>query len=240
MEAEGRLALIAGSAITVDDLAPQGVDRTVARDSGGVLARETEHVVVIGRHGPQQSRPAHLVDHAANVRALAELGCDRVLALASTGSLRIDWPVGTVVAPNDFFGPWVTPSLFDDTRGHTVPGFDVPWRSVVVDAWRRATKTPLVDGGVYVHARGPRFETPAEIRFFATVGDLVGMTLGAECILAREAGLAYAALCVVDNLANGLGATALTTAEFETGVAANRERLVGDVRRVVDRLEESS
>jgi 5'-methylthioadenosine phosphorylase len=134
----------------------------------------------------------------------------------------------------------VTPSLFDDTRGHTVPGFDVPWRSVVVDAWRRATTTPLVDGGVYVHARGPRFETPAEIRFFATVGDLVGMTLGAECILAREAGLAYAALCVVDNLANGLGATALTTAEFETGVAANRERLVGDVRRVVDRLEESS
>jgi 5'-methylthioadenosine phosphorylase len=240
MEPKRRLALIAGSAVALDDLAPEGDDHRLDGDRGGVLARDIGGAVVIGRHGPQQSRPAHLLDHAANVRALVELGCDRVLALASTGSLRTDWPVGTVVVPDDFFGPWVTPSLFDDTRGHTVPGFDESWRACVVDAWSRATDTPIVDGGVYVHATGPRFETPAEIRFFATVGDLVGMTVAAECIVAREAGLAYAALCVVDNLANGLGDAALTREEFEAGVAANRTRLVDDVRRVVPLLEDAN
>jgi 5'-methylthioadenosine phosphorylase len=237
MGSKGRLALIAGSAVTLDDLAPKGDERRVATPEGFVHARDTGSVVVIARHGPEQARPAHRVDHASNVHALVELGCDRAVALASTGSLRVDWPVGTVVVPDDFFGPWVTPSLFDDTRGHSVPGFDRSWRTQVVDAWRRATTTPLQDGGVYVQARGPRFETPAEIRFFASVGDVVGMTVAAECVLAREAGLAYAALCVVDNLANGLGTDALTFAEFEAGVAANRARLVDDVRHLVTMLE---
>jgi 5'-methylthioadenosine phosphorylase len=167
-----------------------------------------------------------------------ELGCDRVLALASTGSLRADWPVGTVVFPDDFFGPWVTHSIFDDTRGHSVPGFDEAWRRRAIDAWKAVARTPVQEGGVYVHAHGPRFETPAEIRFFASVGDLVGMTLAAECIVAKESGLAYAAVCIVDNMANGIGEVALTRKAFEAGVAANRAQFVDDVTRVMRQLVE--
>ncbi len=51
------------------------------------------------------------------------------------------------------------------------PSFDVEWRRTVVDAWTdtAADVAPLVDGGVYWQAFGPRFETPAEIRFIAPV-----------------------------------------------------------------------
>jgi 5'-methylthioadenosine phosphorylase len=236
----GRLGVIAGSGVAATDLADGGARREVDTARGPVIAHDRGEVIVIGRHGERDPQPAHRVDHAANTAALAELGCDRVLALASTGSLRADWPVGTVVFPDDFFGPWVTPSIFDDTRGHTVPGFDAAWRSQAMAAWTALASTPAHEGGVYVHATGPRFETPAEIRFFATVGDLVGMTLGAECILAKETGLAYAAVCIVDNMANGIGDVTLTTEAFQAGVAANRAQFVDDVTRVVQRLVEES
>ena len=59
--------------------------------------------------------------------------------------------------------------------------------------------------GVYWQARGPRLETPAEIRLVAAHADVVGMTVATECVIAGELGLRYAELCVVDNLANGVG-----------------------------------
>ena len=77
--------------------------------------------------------------------------------------------------------------------------------------------TELIDGGVYAHTIGPRFETPAEVRALARVADVVGMTLAAETVLAREAGLAYAAVCSVDNLANGIADEALTVEEYRRG-----------------------
>lgn len=232
----GRLAVITGSGLAPDDVVPGGRAVDVAVQGTVVRALDGGEVVALGRHGPDRRVPAHRIDHHANLTALAGLGCDRVLALASTGSLRLDWEVGTVVAPDDFFAPWATPSRFDDLRGHSVPGLDPAWRAEVLAAWRASTATPVVDGGVYVQATGPRFETPAEIRFFATVGDLIGMTMASECILAGELGLAYASVCVIDNLANGLRPAPLTVTEFEAGVAANRTRLVADVTAVATRL----
>jgi 5'-methylthioadenosine phosphorylase len=232
----GRLAVIAGSGVSVDDLAPDGADREVRVGDEPVTVRDSGALVVLGRHGADRSRPAHRVDHMTNLAALDHLGCERVLAIASTGSLRRDWSVGTVVMPDDFFAPWVTPSRYDDTRGHTISGFDAAWRAQVRDAWRDASSTPIIDGGVYVQTNGPRFETPAEIRFLSTVGDLVGMTVAAECVLAKEFGLAYAAVCVIDNMANGLDDVELTLDEFDLGVSSNRDQLVADLRRVVRQL----
>jgi purine nucleoside phosphorylase len=72
-----------------------------------------------------------------------------------------------------------------------------------------------IDGGVYWQTIGPRFETPAEIRMIAPHADLVGMTIASECVIAGELGLEYAAICVVDNLANGLAEGQLSVIEME-------------------------
>lgn len=49
----------------------------------------------------------------------------------------------------------------------------------------------------------------------ALVGDVVGMTGAHEATLAVEAGLPYAMLCMVDNMANGVGAgDKLTLTDF--------------------------
>jgi 5'-methylthioadenosine phosphorylase len=89
---------------------------------------------------------------------------------------------------------------------------------------------------VYWQTTGPRFETAAEVRMIAAFADVVGMTIGSECVASRELGLAYAAVCVVDNLANGVADTPLTVEEFEAGRAANAAALTETLRRVVPEL----
>jgi 5'-methylthioadenosine phosphorylase len=93
-----------------------------------------------------------------------------------------------------------------------------------------------VDGGVYWQTRGPRLETPAEIRLIGAHAHVVGMTIASECVAACDLGLSYAAVCVVDNLANGVGEGQLTIEELEAGRSRNREALVDALRQVVPAL----
>ena len=55
------------------------------------------------------------------------------------------------------------------------------------------------------------------MRALGKVADMVGMTIAAEAILAGEAGLAYAAVCTVDNWANGVLDRRLTVEEYRRG-----------------------
>lgn len=228
----GRLAVIGGTGLRESAFGQGAAPVT----TGGVTLLDAGEFLFLQRHGFDRYVRAHEIDHAAHVRALQAAGCDRVLGLASSGSLRLDWPVGTVVCPDDFYAPQVNVTIHDDARSHAPPSFDAGWRAEVVDVWRRHAGTPIVDGGIYTQTRGPRFETPAEVRALARIGDLVGMTLAAECILTKELGIAYAAVCVVDNLGNGLAVEPLTMEEFQAGVLANRVALLADLDAVLPAL----
>ena len=59
----------------------------------------------------------------------------------------------------------------------------------------------------------------------AMAGDLVGMTCAHEATLAKEAGLPYAVVCMVDNMGNGLGAKEVTYEEFKEGVRKNLQTM---------------
>jgi 5'-methylthioadenosine phosphorylase len=213
-----RLALIYGYSLGEGRDPVKG--KRVKVDGGGALpvdAIDGDSIVAIPRHGFDRSIPAHLVDHRAQVRAICKLGCDRVLALGSAGSLREDWGVGSIVCPEDFYAPEIAPSFFRDPRGHSVPGFDTDWRRIVISAWDSLTETEIIDGGIYAQTLGPRFETPAEVRALSNLADLVGMTIASETILAGEAALAYAAICTIDNIANGLTDAPLTMDDYRRG-----------------------
>jgi 5'-methylthioinosine phosphorylase len=225
----GRLAVIGGTGVR--ESAFEAGAKPIVVD--GVTLLDAGEFVILQRHGFDGYVRPHEIDHQANVLALIAAGCDRALGLSSTGSLRVDWPVGTFVCPDDFYAPQVSETVFDDARSHTVPGFDRPWRARVLETWAECAATPIIDGGTYAQTTGPRFETPSEVRALARVGDLVGMTIAAECILSKEVDLAYAAVCVVDNFANGLDATPLTIEEFHAAVATNQAALLADLDTVL-------
>src|SRR5215211_5281070 len=77
---------------------------------------------VIQRHGDGYALP-HEIDHVANMRALADAGCDRVLAIGSVGGLRRELGAGTFVCPHDFIALGRTPSTRSGETAHLVPGF---------------------------------------------------------------------------------------------------------------------
>jgi 5'-methylthioinosine phosphorylase len=229
----GRLAVAGGHGILGTAFA-SGAERVdVDTPYGPVALLDTGPYVVLQRHGLDRFTSAPYINHRANVHALADVGCDRVLGFASVGSLRREIPVGTFVAPHDFIALHLGLSFSDGDEGHQTPGFDRVWRAAILERWTGLTDVPLQDGGVYWQAVGPRFETAAEIRLMAAHADLVGMTIASECILAGELRLPYAALCVVDNLANGVGEAPLTLGEFRAGAAANQSRLLHALNSVL-------
>jgi 5'-methylthioadenosine phosphorylase len=193
--------------------------------------------MVINRHGPDGAHVLpHEIDHAATTRYLEEMGCDRVLALSSVGGLIAELGPGTILVPDDFIALDVdTPSSLEGPSAHRVPGFDPGWRGEVLSALA-AAGIDAIDSGTYWQARGPRLETPAEVRFIAAHAEVVGMTVGSECVAAGEAGLRYAAICVVDNLANGVAGTELTLLEIERNRDAHRGTVATMLAAILPRL----
>ena len=105
--------------------------------------------------------------------------------------------------PDDFVGFWDIPTFYDDRVVHVTPSLDPALREALVAA-ARVVHATVRDRGVYVQTKGPRLETRAEIAFFKTIGDIVGMTMASEATLASELGIPYASLCTVDNFAHGI------------------------------------
>jgi 5'-methylthioadenosine phosphorylase len=219
----GRLAVVLGSSA----LGPGG--ETIA------TAAAEHGAAIIQRHDGGPYRLPHEIDHLANLRPLVEQGCDRVLAIGSAGSLSAELPVGSLLCPDDFIALHLGLSIYADERAHSAPGFDPAWREEVLAAWK-SSGGELRDGGVYWQTIGPRFETPAEIRLIAAHADVVGMTIASECIVAAELGLAYAAVCVVDNLANGIGDGPVDATTLDAARALNALLLHDGLAAVLPRL----
>ena len=107
-------------------------------------------------------------------------------------------------------------------RGAAVPGlprfvdltetYDKKLRELLFQAGK-ISKLKL-QRGVYLAVSGPSYETPAEIRAFATLGaDAVGMSTVPEAIVARQCGLNVAAVSCITNLAAGISKEKLSHAE---------------------------
>lgn len=224
MGTEGRVGFIVGSSA----LGPGGERLTeLAADLG---------VPFVQRHGSGPYRPPHRIEHVANLTTLHEAGCDRVVAVSSVGSVGREHRVGTLICPDDYIALGGGESIFEDGRGHGARDLAGPWRDELVAAWGASGAAPMADGGIYWQSRGPRFETPAEVRLIAPHADVVGMTMASECVAAHELGLLYAAVCVVDNLANGLASEPLTLAQYERGRAAGVEIVHSSLEAVLPLL----
>jgi 5'-methylthioadenosine phosphorylase len=91
-------------------------------------------------------------------------------------------------------------------------------------------------GGTYVQTRGPRIETIAEVKTLAKFADIVGMTVASEATLACELDMEFAALCTVDNYANGLGTEVLSFGHIVETARVFRERTDGMVRTIIEKL----
>jgi 5'-methylthioadenosine phosphorylase len=183
-------------------------------------------IALLMRH--QQDLPPHRINFRANLAALAIAGVDRIVAFGSSGSLNHDIIPGSLVIPTDYLSTTGIPSIHDHAVAHVMPELS-PELSQGLHRYIPAARL----GGTYVQTSGPRFETVAEIAALSRFADLVGMTLASEATLARELGISFAAICTVDNYANGLTDAVLTWDEVLEISRQYRERTGGILNTII-------
>lgn len=196
------LGIIGGTSLLYAPL-PALEKRQVATPFGpsGILAGE--NLVLLMRH--QNNLPPHRINHRANLSALALAGVTDIIAFGSSGSLKPRFAPGSLLIPTDYISVTDIPSIHDHAIGHVRPELS---EELAKTLGRLVPEARY--GGVYVQTRGPRIETIAEVKALTWIADVVGMTLASEATLARELGMRFAALCTIENYANGLGGEVLT------------------------------
>jgi len=181
---------------------------------------EYKNLIFLTRHGVDHSIPPHKVNFRANIAALKKLGVQRVMAINCVGSLTTSLPPGGMILLDQFIDASThrVNTFFqggDYGLGHTdmVEPYCGTLRSIVYKL-AQEKDFHMLPNGTYVTSNGPRFETSAEIRMYASWGgDVIGMTGGTEAALAREAGLHYAAVAYSINYGAGLKNTVMMIEE---------------------------
>ncbi|HBY99412.1 MAG: MTAP family purine nucleoside phosphorylase [Ardenticatenaceae bacterium] len=174
---------------------------------------DSQPVVLLQRYGRGMEMIQHLINFRANIWGFRELGVQRVIATDGVGSLRRDLEPGTFVVVDDFldFTSKGRLSFFEEhgcsVRIDVSTPFCPTLRAAFIKGTRQVTSA-VREEGVLVGSDGPRFETRAEGRMFRQLGaDIVGTLLIPEIVLAREAEICLALLCIVINYGPGLEAT---------------------------------
>ncbi|MDL2260420.1 hypothetical protein LJB99_06075 [Deltaproteobacteria bacterium OttesenSCG-928-K17] len=216
----------------VDDNLIKAEAGEISTEHGRVVFRTFDKWAVICRAGfPEENyRQPHEYATAANLAAFKAMGLKEVVGVHSSGSLRPSLAPGTLVVPDDWIN-FTSPPLttISGRRCHLTPGFSQPVRHKLADAaWKAEVR--FESGGIYWQSAGPRLETKAEIKVMSNFADIVGMGMAYEADLAQEMDLEYAAMCSVDNYANGLGSPALTD-ETISGHCARNAGLIARVLR---------
>ncbi|XP_063834169.1 S-methyl-5'-thioadenosine phosphorylase-like isoform X1 [Ostrinia nubilalis] len=163
--------------------------------------------VLLARHGRKHQFQPSDVNYRANIWALKQAGCSHVLATTATGSLVEDYRPGDLVILDDFIDrTWGRKcTFFDRTEGGPKGVCHLPMRPAYCSRAReallkaaRSKHYRCHETGTAVVIQGPRFSSRAEsLMHRQWGGHLVNMTSVPEVVLAKEAGLSYAAVALV-------------------------------------------
>ena len=177
---------------------------------------KTQVLVLSGRAHFYEGHDMERVTFAT--RTLAAFGITDLLLTNAAGGLNKNFRAGDFMALTDHINFMGTNPL----RGEAIPGlprfvdltetYDHKLRELLFKA-AKSSKLKL-QHGVYLAVSGPSYETPAEIRAFATLGaDAVGMSTVPEAIVARQCGMRVAAVSCITNLAAGISKEHLSHTE---------------------------
>jgi purine-nucleoside phosphorylase len=149
-------------------------------------------------------------------RVLGLLGCRQLIVTNAAGGINPAFGPGSLVLLSDHInltgtnaalGPNEPRFATSEAAGlrffDMTTAYSARLRTVATDQAAKLGMT--LPEGVYLAVLGPSYETPAEIRAFATLGaDLVGMSTVHEVIIARHMGLEVLGLSLVTNAAAGV------------------------------------
>ena len=166
---------------------------TVDGHNGRYILGYLEGVPVIMMDGRVHYYEGYSMEEVVTpVRVMAKLGADEIIISNASGSVRADYPVGSLVCIEDHIASFVPNVLIgqnDDSLGERFVGMDNAYDSSLRQMAHEAANElgmNLLDG-VYLQVTGPSYETTAEAKMYASLGaDVVGMSTACEVIALKQ------------------------------------------------------
>jgi len=141
------------------------------------------------------------------IRVMAKLGVNTLFVSNAAGGCNPGFNVGDLMIIRDHINllpnPLIGPNM--DEFGPRFPDMTCPYDLGLVSLAEKvaANNGIVLHRGVYLASTGPTYETPAEVRFYQTVGaDALGMSTTPEVIVARHCGMRVFGMSVITNVAN--------------------------------------
>lgn len=168
-----------------------------------------EVVAMQGRFHYYEGYPMENV--TIGVRVMKTLGVEYLFVSNAAGACNQDYKVGDLIIIRDHINlmpnPLIGPNI--EEFGERFPDMTCAY-DLQIQALAESLCPELgipVKKGVYLASTGPTYETPAEVRFYHSIGaDLLGMSTVPEVIVARHCGLRVFGMSVVTNMSNFLNA----------------------------------
>lgn len=195
-----------------------------ADGAGGTGNGPVRVCVQTGRIHPYEGHTAGVA--TAPLGAVLRIGVKRLLLTCAVGGINPKLRVGTIVSLRDQIG------LFGPTplRGAAFVDCSDIYSAKLRAQLQLATEERIPEV-IYAHARGPQYETPAEVAALRLLGgDVVGMSTTYEAMLAAAHGTPTCGLGVVTNAA---GSEALSHLEVQEESARARGRLSALIRTLM-------
>ncbi len=227
------IAVISGTGVTEHFKLGRRLKVKTRYGTAEVYLDQARDYFILPRHGPKHNIPPHLINYRANILSLHQLGVRHIIATNAVGSIRKDFPPGSIGTVAQFidFTKGREPTIFQDGVVHA--DMSHPYSERLNDLISKAAKQlgiNLLGGLVYACMEGPRYETAAEIEMLRRLGaDVVGMTGVPEVVYANELSIEYASVVVSTNYAAGMQGK--LSHEEVVGVM---RRIGGAVTKVID------
>lgn len=213
---EPRLGLILGTglgdasdaiedavAIPYGDI-PNFATSTVVSHSGELVLGKLAGQPVVAMKGRVHYYEGYTMQQVTfPVRVMQALGAEILLASNAVGGMNPLYRPGDIVCITDQINlmgdnPLIGPN--DDTLGPRFPDMSEPFSRELIELAERVALEEKIalQKGVFVAVAGPNLETRAEYRFLRAIGgDVVGMSLIPETIVAVHGGMKVVAFSVV-------------------------------------------
>ncbi len=205
-----KIALIGGSGLEKLELQKNAeiiqIETPYGKTSSPIFKSIFSNVEVyfLSRHGLKHEFTPTKVNNRANIWALKNLGCTKILATTAVGSLREEIKPGHLVFPDQFidFTRFRKNTFFDDFSSGEINHISMadPFDNEIITKLSSIAKSLNYDfhsKGTVVTIEGPRFSTRAESLMFRLWGaDLINMSTAPEAALANEMKIPYAAIAM--------------------------------------------
>lgn len=173
------------------------------------------------------------------VRIMALLGASVVMLTNAAGGINKDFSEGTLMIIKDHISSFVPSPLIGqniDELGTRFPDMSSVYDEILREQICSVAKElgiPVKEG-VYLQTTGPNYETPAEIKMFASLGaDAVGMSTACEAMALRHMGVRVCGISCITNMAAGLSGKQLSHEEVKETADRISEQFKKLVRNTV-------